>query len=118
MEGTTKNAHEKVLFPIGNNNKNAHEKVLFPIGNNKGKQGKKTNNYLYYSKQIQSNRKKMKKQLYVQVSKITFYRIGATKELPSTTETFMVGSSLFNLQWSGNYNLKEATPETQKHKRN
>ena len=50
--------------------------------------------------------------------KVIFYRIGATEELPSTIETCMVASLLFNCHWRRNYNLKGSTPETQKHKRN
>ena len=49
---------------------------------------------------------------------VNFYRIGAFEEFPSAIETCMVGSLLFNCQWSRNYNLKRSTPKTQKHKRN
>lgn len=56
--------------------------------------------------------------MYRLQEKVTFYRIGAAEELSSVTKTCMVGSSLFNRQWSGNNNFKEATPETQKHKIN
>ena len=55
--------------------------------------------------------------MYRSKEKVNFYRICAIEELPSAIETGMVGSLLFNFQWSRNYNLKGSTPETKKHKR-
>ena len=52
--------------------------------------------------------------MYRSKEKVNFYRVCAVEELPP--ETCMVGSLLFNCQWSRNYNLEGSTPETQKHK--
>ena len=54
--------------------------------------------------------------MYRSKEKVIFYRICAAEELPP--ETCMVGSLLFNCQWSRNSNLNGSTPETQKHKGN
>lgn len=66
-----------------------------------------------------NKQKNREQQSYSQKKKeITFYRNEVVEGFPSATETCMVGSSFFNRQQSGNCNLKEATPETKKHKGN